>query len=194
MDVGFCKVELRNRQFVVNGRPLKIKGVNRHEFDPATGYTLTRQRMEEDLRLMKQANINVVRTSHYPNDPRWYELCNRLGLFVLDEANLESHGLSYHKKVLPGDLDAWRPACVDRMQRMVVRDRNNPCVAIWSLGNEAGYGNVFLSMREAALAADPRHRPIHYADMNRAADMDSQTYPTTEWLLQYVIREVPVWT
>ena len=186
MDVGFRTVEIRDRQFVVNGRALKIKGVNRHEFDPSTGYTLTRARMEQDLRLMKQANFNFVRTSHYPNDPRWYELCNRLGLFVLDENNLETHGLSYHKKILPADREEWRPACVDRMRRLVIRDRNNPCVVIWSLGNEAGYGNVFLSLRETALASDPEHRPIHYADMNAAADMDSQTYPTTEWLGQYV--------
>jgi beta-galactosidase len=186
MDVGFCRVEIRDHQFFVNGRSIKIKGVNRHEFDPAGGYTLSRARMEQDLRLMKQANINFSRTCHYPDDPRWYELCNRLGMFVLDEANLETHGLSYHKKVLPADSDLWRPACVDRMRRMVVRDRDNPCVVIWSLGNEAGYGNVFFSMRAAALAADPRHRPIHYADMNAAADLDSQTYPTPDWLKQWV--------
>ena len=186
VEVGFRKVEIRDQQFFINGRSIKIKGVNRHEFDPATGYTTTRALMEQDLRLMKQANVNFVRTSHYPNDPRWYELCNRMGMFVLDENNLETHGLSYHKKILPADLDEWRPACVNRMQRMVMRDRNNPCVVIWSLGNEAGYGNVFLSMREAALAADPQHRPIHYADMNAAADMDSSTYPTVEWLKQWV--------
>lgn len=185
-DLGFRKVEMRDQQFFVNGRSVKIKGVNRHEFDPDNGYTTTRDLMVKDLRLMKQANINFVRTSHYPNDPRWYELCNRIGLFVLDEANLETHGLSYHKRVLPADRDEWRPACVDRMRRMVVRDRNNPCVVIWSLGNEAGYGNVFFSMREAARAADPELRPIHYADMNLAADMDSQTYPTPEWLQQHV--------
>lgn len=185
-DVGFRRVEIRGPEFLVNGRPVKIKGVNRHEFDPATGYTLTRERMEQDIRLIKQANLNFVRSSHYPNDPRWYELCNRHGLFVLDEANVESHGLSYHKNVLPGDRDEWRAACVDRMERMVIRNRGAPSVVIWSLGNEAGYGNVFLSMREAALAADPGRRPIQYADMNRAADMDSQTYPTIEWLLQHV--------
>lgn len=185
-DLGFRKVEIRGPEFLVNGRSIKIKGVNRHEFDPATGYTLTRERMEEDVRLIKQANLNFVRTAHYPDDPRWYELCNRHGLFVLNEANVESHGLSYHQKVLPGDRDEWRGACVDRMRRMVVRDRSAPSVVIWSLGNEAGYGNVFLSMREAALAADPERRPIQYADMNRAADMDSQTYPTIEWLLQHV--------
>jgi len=186
VDVGFRKYALSGQQFLVNGVPIKIKGVNRHEFDPATGYTLTRGRMEQDLRLLKQANINFVRTSHYPNDPRWYELCDRYGIYLLDEANLESHGLSYHKKVLPGDWDEWRPAAVDRARRLVVRDRGQPCVAIWSLGNEAGYGNVFLSMRQAVLDADPQHRPIHYADMNLAADMDSQTYPTTDWLLQHV--------
>jgi beta-galactosidase len=185
-DVGFRKVEIRGPEFLVNGRPVKIKGVNRHEFDPTTGYTLTRERMEQDIRLIKQANLNFVRSSHYPNDPRWYELCNRHGLFVLDEANVESHGLSYHKNVLPGDGDEWRAACVDRMQRLVIRNRSAPCVVIWSLGNEAGYGNVFLSMREAALVADPERRPIQYADMNRAADMDSQTYPTIDWLLQHV--------
>ena len=185
-DVGFRKVEIHDRQFWINGRAIKIKGVNRHEFDPATGYYLTRQRMEQDVGLIKQANFNSVRTSHYPNDPRWYELCDRNGLFLVDENNLETHGLSYHKKVLPGDSDEWRAACVDRMERLVIRDRDHPCVVIWSLGNEAGYGNVFYSMREAALAADPEHRPIHYADMNRTADMDSQTYPTIEWLKQYL--------
>jgi beta-galactosidase len=186
-DVGFRKVEIRGPEFLVNGRPVKIKGVNRHEFDPDTGYTLTRERMEQDVRLIKQANLNFVRSSHYPNDPRWYELCNRHGLFVLDEANVESHGLSYHKKELPGDHDEWRATCVDRMQRMVLRNRSAPSVVIWSLGNEAGYGNVFLSMREATLAADPERRPIQYADMNRAADMDSQTYPTIDWLKQHVV-------
>ena len=185
-DVGFRKVEIRGPEFFINGRSIKIKGVNRHEFDPDTGYTLTRDRMEQDIRLIKQANLNFVRSAHYPNDPRWYELCNRHGLFVLDEANVESHGLSYHKKVLPGDSDEWRAACVDRMERMVIRNRSAPSVVIWSLGNEAGYGNVLLSMREAALAADPERRPIQYADMNRAADMDSQTYPTIDWLQQHV--------
>jgi hypothetical protein len=108
LDVGFCNYAIRGHEFLVNGVPLKIKGVNRHEFDPATGYTLTRERMEQDARLLKQANINFVRTSHYPNDPRWYELCNRYGIYLMDENNLESHGLSYHKKVLPGDDDHRR--------------------------------------------------------------------------------------
>ncbi|MDR3710419.1 MAG: glycoside hydrolase family 2 TIM barrel-domain containing protein [Capsulimonadaceae bacterium] len=186
LNAGFRRIELRDQQFVVNGRPMKIKGVNRHEFDPLTGYTLTRERMERDVRLMKQANMNFVRTSHYPSDPRFYEICDRLGLFVLDEANMESHGLSYHRRILPGDRDEWRPASVDRMTRMVLRDRCHPSVVMWSLGNEAGYGDVFLSMRDAALSVDPEQRPIQYADMNLAADVDSQTYPTPAWLLEHV--------
>lgn len=186
VDIGMRKVEIRGQQLQVNGSPVKIKGVNRHEFDPEAGYTVSLEQMKQDIALMKRANINFVRTSHYPDDPRWYELCDRLGLFVLDEANMESHGLSYHRRCLPGDSDLWREASVDRMRRMVIRDRSRACVVMWSLGNEAGYGDVFLSMREAALAADPEHRPIQYADMNLAADVDSQTYPTPAWLVDHV--------
>jgi beta-galactosidase len=186
VDLGFRKVELRDKQFFVNGVSLKIKGINRHEADPAKGYTPTMALMKEDLKLIKQANFNFIRTCHYPNDPRWYELCNRYGIFIMDEANIETHGLSYQRRILPGDKPEWEPAVVDRMRRMVIRDRNLPCVVMWSLGNEAGYGNAFMKMREAARAADPQLRPIHYADMNLAADMDSQTYPTTTWLLQHI--------
>jgi beta-galactosidase len=186
VDIGFHKVELRDKQLFINGVSIKIKGTNRHESDPAGGYTITREKLIKDIKLIKQDNLNFVRTSHYPNDPRWYELCNRYGLFLMDENNLETHGISYHKRILPGDDKAWEPAVVDRMQRMVIRDRNNPSVVSWSLGNEAGYGNDFMTMREATHAADPQLRPIHYADMNLAADFDSQTYPTTEWLLQHV--------
>jgi beta-galactosidase len=186
VDIGFRMIAVRDKQLFINNVSIKIKGVNRHESDPAGGYTLTRENMIKDIRLIKQDNLNFVRTSHYPNDPRWYELCNRYGLFLMDENNLETHGISYHKRILPGDDTTWKPAVLDRMQRMVIRDRNNPSVIIWSLGNEAGYGSDFMAMRETARAADPQLRPIHYADMNRAADFDSQTYPTTTWLLQHV--------
>ncbi|MDR3737358.1 MAG: glycoside hydrolase family 2 TIM barrel-domain containing protein [Acidobacteriaceae bacterium] len=186
IDIGFRKIEIHDRQLFINGVSIKIKGVNRHEWDPNTGFTLTRSRMEQDLRLMKQANFNFVRTSHYPDDPRWYELCNRWGMFVMDENNLESHGISYEKRILPGDDPVWLPAVLDRMKRTVIRDRNNPSVVMWSLGNEAGYGSDFMEMRKQTLAEDPEHRPIHYADMNLAADVDSQTYPTTDWLLMHV--------
>jgi beta-galactosidase len=186
VDLGFRKVELRDKQFFVNGRSIKIKGINRHEADPDRGYTPTVARMQQDLRLIKQANFNFIRTSHYPNDPRWYELCDRYGIFVMDENNLETHGISYHRRILPGDKPEWEPAVVDGMHRTVIRDRNLPCVVMWSLGNEAGYGNAFMKMREVTRIADPQQRPIHYADMNLAADMDSQTYPTIEWLHQHV--------
>lgn len=181
-DVGFRQVAILDNQYCMNGKSLKIRGVNRHESSPTGGYTLSRELMERDLTLIKQNNINFTRCSHYPNDPRWYELCNRWGMMVLDEANVESHGLSYHKKVLPGDDPAWEPAVVDRTRRMVIRDRNNPCVTMWSLGNEAGYGKAFWASRQAMHAADPQRRPIQYADMNMVADVDSQTYPTLDWL------------
>ncbi len=186
VDIGFRKIEIHDKQLFINGVSIKIKGVNRHEWDPDMGFTLTRSRMEQDLRLMKQANFNFVRTSHYPDDPRWYELCNRWGMFVMDENNLETHGISYEKRILPGDDPVWLPAVLDRMKRTVIRDRNNPSVVMWSLGNEAGYGNDFMEVRKQTVEEDPEHRPIHYADMNLAADLDSQTYPTPDWLLLHV--------
>lgn len=186
LPVAFRKIEVVGNTLFLNGKKLKIRGVNRHEFSPSQGWTVTKEDMEEDIRLMKQGHVNFVRTSHYPNDPRWYELCDRYGMMVMDEANVESHGLSYHRRVLPGDDSIWTAACVDRMQRMVVRDRQYPCVLMWSLGNEAGYGNAFLKMREATHRNDPEKRLIQYADMNLSADMDSQTYPTIAWLKQHI--------
>lgn len=186
VDLGFRRVALRDKRLFLNGRSFKIKGVNRHEADPRMGYTPSMARMVQDIRLIKQGNFNFVRTSHYPNDPRWYALCDRYGLLVMDENNFETHGISYHRRILPGDKPEWEPVSVDRMRRTVIRDRGFPCVTFWSLGNEAGYGNTFMAMRAAARAADPSLRPIHYADMNLAADVDSQTYPTIEWLYQHV--------
>jgi beta-galactosidase len=186
LPVGFRKLEVVGPELRFNGRPLKIRGVNRHEFDPHTGYVMNEELMRRDLMLMKQANIHFVRNAHYPTHPRWYELCDELGMLVMDEANVESHGLSYHKRVLPGDQPDWTAACVERMERMVVRSRQHPGVVMWSLGNEAGYGNAFLRMREACHAADPEKRLIQYADMNLAADVDSQTYPDIAWLKQHV--------
>ena len=144
--IGFRKIELAANGFLLNGKPMKLKGVNRHEHHPDYGGYVPVETTIKDLCLMKQANINIVRTSHYPNDPRWYELCDEYGMLVMDEANVESHGLSYRKNVLPGDQDVWRVPAVDRMRRMVVRDRRHPSVVSWSLGNEAGYGDVFESM------------------------------------------------
>lgn len=186
LPVAFRKVEVRGNTLYLNGEKLKVKGVNRHEFSPGQGWTVSREEMVRDLELMRQANVNFVRNAHYPNDPRWYELCDRYGMMVMDEANVESHGLSYHRRVLPGDRPEWTAACVDRMRRMVIRDRQYPSVLMWSLGNEAGYGNAFLAMREETRRIDPEKRLIQYADMNLAADMDSQTYPTIAWLKQHL--------
>ena len=187
MRIGFRKVELKDKEFTLNGRAVKIRGVNRHDWDPVTGYVVNEATMRADIRLMKQANLNAVRTSHYPNDPRFVELCDEMGLMVLSEANLESHGLSYHKCVLPGDLPEWEPASVERMRRLVIRERSHPSVVMWSLGNEAGYGNAFERMAAETRRLDREHRPIQYADMNAPCDVDSQTYPTPEWLEQHVL-------
>ena len=186
LPVAFRKMEIKGNTIFLNGKKFKARGVNRHEFEPDQGWTISKESMIRDLELMKQGNVNFVRNAHYPNDPRWYELCDQYGIMVMDEANVESHGLSYHRKNLPGDNSEWSIACVDRMKRMVIRSRQFPCVVMWSLGNEAGYGKAFLDMREATLANDPEKRLIQYADMNAAADMDSQTYPTVDWLKQHL--------
>jgi len=186
LPVAFRKVEVQGNVILFNGKPLKIRGVNRHEFSPDQGWYITAEEMEKDIQLMKQANINFVRNAHYPADPRWYALCDRYGMMVMDEANVESHGLSYHKRILPGDQPDWTVVCKDRMQRMVVRSRQFPSVTMWSLGNEAGYGNAFMAMNKITKATDPEKRLIQYADMNLAADMDSQTYPSLFWLLEHV--------
>lgn len=187
MRTGFRKVEMMNHEFTLNGQPLKIRGVNRHDWNPVTGYVVDEAMMRSDIRMIKQANFNAVRTAHYPNDPRFVELCDEMGLMVLSEANVESHGLSYHMCVLPGDLPEWEAACVERMRRMVIRERGHPSVVMWSLGNEAGYGKAFESMAEETRRLDHEHRPIQYADMNAPCDLDSQTYPTPEWLEQHLL-------
>ncbi len=186
LPIAFRRIEVSGNKILLNGKNLKIRGVNRHEFSPDQGWTITEDEMIRDLELMKQGNVNFVRTAHYPNHPRWYTLCDAYGMMVMDEANVESHGLSYHKRVLPGDKPEWEEAVVERMERMVIRDRQHPSVLMWSLGNEAGYGNAYLKMREATLKSDPEQRLIQYADMNVVADFDSQTYPTISWLKEHI--------
>jgi len=156
---GFRKVEISEvGSFLINGRSIILKGVNRHEHDPDHGRAIPYNRMVQDIILMKHNNINAVRTSHYPNHPKWYELCDEYGIYVLDECNLESHGL-WDK--LPRSDPNWTDACIDRMVSMVERDKNHPCVVIWSLGNEAGMGENFKIMKNEALKIDST-RPIHY--------------------------------
>ena len=183
-EFGFRDIEIRQGALLVNGQVVKLKGVNRHEHDPDTGRWVSESRMIEDIRLMKQFNINCVRTSHYPNHPRWYELCDEYGLYVVDEANVESHGTSYGKENIPGSDPKWRAAVEDRMERMVHRDKNHPSVIMWSLGNEAGHGGNFVHMVEAAERIDTS-RPFHYRQMNAAGDTDSATYVPYKILLDH---------
>jgi len=155
--VGFREVEIHDGRLLVNGKPLRLRGVNRHEHDPITGHTLTMENMIEDILLMKQANINAVRTAHYPNDPRWYQLCDEYGLYVVDEADLETHGLRGYLASEP----SWSAAFLDRIVRLAERDKNHPCVISWSLGNESGWGPNLAGAAGWLRAFDPT-RFIHY--------------------------------
>ena len=141
---GFRKVELKNGQILVNNQPILFKGVNRHEHDEFTGHVVSRESMLKDIEIMKKNNINSVRTSHYPNDPYWYELCDKYGIYVIDEANVESHGFGYRKSDTPAYKPEFDEMHMDRWVRMVERDKNYPSILIWSLGNEAGDGPIFV--------------------------------------------------
>ncbi len=175
---GFRSIEIKADQLMINGRPVKLLGVNRHEFHPLYGHALPAEIIENDIKLMKSSNINAVRTSHYPNSDIFYELCDRYGLFVMDECNLETHGLR-HK--IPGEISPWTGPCVERMERMVASHRNHPSIIIWSLGNEAGYGKTFLEMKKAALSLDST-RPIHYEGDHKLdiSDLFSMMYATVK--------------
>jgi beta-galactosidase len=155
LKIGFRQSEIKGDQILWNGKKLMIKGVNRHEFDPDLGQVVTRERMVQDIRLMKQNNINAVRTSHYPNVPEWYALCDEYGLYVLDEANIESHGYDSGAKQRISDSEDYRAAHVDRYSRTIERDKNHPSIIAFSMGNEAGYGRNF----EAAKTWAKEHHP-----------------------------------
>ncbi|MDX1907924.1 MAG: glycoside hydrolase family 2 TIM barrel-domain containing protein [Bacteroidia bacterium] len=159
--VGFRQVEMKNSQLLVNGKPVLLKGVNRHEFEPTRGRAVTEAMMHRDLQLMKQNNINAVRTSHYPNQTRWYELCDEYGMYVMDEANLESHYLWQIAHDTPANYPSWRNAFVSRAVDMIHRDKNHPCIIIWSMGNETGMGPNIQAMADTTRKLDPT-RPIHY--------------------------------
>lgn len=177
--VGFKKVEIKGEKIYYNGMPLMIKGVNRQDFDCDNGWAVPREIYTQDLDIMKQNNINSIRTSHYPDDPYFYDMCNKYGFYVMDECEVETHGV--RRKGVPGSNPVWTGAVVDRMQRMVLRDRNNPCVFMWSLGNEAGDGSNFMEMKKAALALD-NSRQFHYEgdfDLTKS-DVISRMYPTKD--------------
>jgi beta-galactosidase len=184
-DFGFRTVEVIDGQLLINGVSVKLKGVDRHEHDPDTGRAVPVSRMIEDILLMKQNNINTVRTSHYPDQPLWYDLCDRFGLYIIDEANIESHGMGYDLDRTLGNKPEWEKAHVARMVAMVERDKNHPCVIMWSLGNEAGSGCNFVAARDAAKAIDPA-RPIHYERMNEITDVHSEMYFRIPQILDFV--------
>jgi len=157
--VGFRHIEIKGGQLLVNGQPILIKGADRHELDPDGGYIVSIERMKQDLKIMKQLNINAVRTCHYPDDPRWYDLCDSAGIYVVAEANLESHGMGYAEKTLAKRTD-FELMHLERNQANVLTLRNHPSILIWSLGNEAGYGPNFEKCYEWIKSVD--NRPVQY--------------------------------
>ena len=160
--VGFRKVEVRNGVFLFNGAPIKLQGVNRHDSHPDLGHAVSYESMVQDILLMKQHNLNTVRTAHYPNDPRWLDLCDHYGLYVIDEADVECHGFSVVNDLNQiSDDPEWEAAYVERAERMVERDKNHPSVIIWSLGNESGYGANHRAMSAWIRQHDPT-RLVHY--------------------------------
>ena len=181
---------MKNAQLLVNGKAVEIKGTNRHEFDPYHGRVMNRASMIRDIVLMKQHNFNAVRTCHYPNVPEWYDLCDEYGLYVMDEANIESHELWAEHKIYLGEDPAWKTAWIDRGLSMVERDKNHPSVIFWSMGNETGWGANFDAMYAAMKTADPT-RPIHYESKNPAYanvpsryDIISTMYPTVDEIIR----------
>ena len=159
--IGFRKVEIINSQLLVNGVAILIKGTNMHEHDDVNGHVIDEAMVLKDIRVMKSNNINAVRTSHYPQQEFWYEMCDKYGLYLVDEADIESHGIGYDKDVTLADKPEWAAAHHDRMQRMVERDKNHPSVIIWSMGNEAGDGHNFLNGYKWIKGRDTS-RPVQY--------------------------------
>ena len=185
-NIGFRNIKIQNNQLLVNGKAIYIKGVDRHETDPFTGHVVSKESMEKDIRLMKQNNINAVRSSHYPNHPYWLDLCDKHGLYVIDEANIESHPLAIDKDTQLGNEMSWLPAHIDRIERMYIRDRNHPSIIIWSLGNEAGEGTVFEACYDWLKAKDSS-RPVQYEPAGTAdyTDIFCPMYPSPERLIRY---------
>ncbi|RLD83522.1 MAG: beta-galactosidase, partial [Bacteroidetes bacterium] len=186
--IGFRSVEIKNGLLLVNGQVITLKGVNTQETDPETGHVMSEEMIMKDIKLWKENNINAVRLSHYPRGRRFYELCDIYGLYVVDEANIESHGMYYGKYSLGKDA-SWEKQHVDRMVRMVERDKNHPSVIIWSMGNEAGNGVNFVKGYAAIKEHDNTKRPVQYEraykdidgnlwDMESTTDIIVPQYPS----------------
>lgn len=184
--IGFKRVEIKNSQVFINGKAIYFKGVDRHETDPLTGHVVSRTSMEKDIKLMKQNNINAVRSAHYPNDPYWLDLCDRYGLYVIDEANIESHPLAISEDTQIGNEMSWLPAHMMRTQRMYFRDRNHPSIYSWSLGNEAGEGDIFRATYKWLKAQDD-NRIVQYEPAGKEdyTDLYCPMYPKPEYLIKH---------
>ena len=187
-EVGFRTSEIKDGRFCINGVPVLVKGTNRHEHSQL-GRTVSKELMEQDIRLMKQHNINTVRNSHYPAHPYWYQLCDRYGLYVIDEANIESHGMGYGPASLAKD-STWLPAHIDRTRRMYERSKNHPSVVIWSLGNEAGNGINFERTYDWLKSVE-KNRPVQYerAEENYNTDIYCRMYRSVDVIRNYVARK-----
>lgn len=192
---GFRDVTIKNGQLLVNGKAILVRGVNLHEFHPVNGHVVDEITMRRDIALMKQHNINAVRMSHYPHHPRWYELCDEYGLFVCNEANIESHGMgvSYDRDLdktkHPAYLPSWAPAHRDRIIRLLERDKNHPSIIMWSMGNECGNGAIFYEMYDWLKQRDPS-RPVLFeqAASNRNTDIIAPMYPTMDSMRSFAGR------
>lgn len=184
--IGFRIVEIKNGQLLINDKAIYIRGVDRHETHPLTGHVISKESMLHDIKLMKQNNINAVRSAHYPNHPYWYDLCDQYGLYVIDEANIESHPLANSEKTQIGNEMSWLPAHLDRTQRMFHRDKNHPSIIGWSLGNEAGHGKIFATTYQW-LKENDGTRPVQYepAEKENYTDIFCPMYPPIEKLVNY---------
>lgn len=187
-EIGFRTSEIKDGRFCVNGVPVLVKGTNRHEHSQL-GRTVSKELMEQDVKLMKQNNINTVRNSHYPTDPYWYILCNRYGLYMIDEANIESHGMGYGPASLAKD-STWLPAHMDRTQRMYERSKNHPAIVIWSLGNEAGAGINFERTYDWLKSVES-NRPVQYerSEENYNTDIYCRMYRSVDEIKAYVAKK-----
>jgi len=187
IKIGFRTVEIKNGLLLVNGQRITLKGVNTQETDPVTGHVISEELIMKDIRMWKENNINAVRLSHYPRDKRFYELCDEYGIYVVDEANIESHGMYYGKYSLAKDKN-WEKAHLDRMLRMVERDKNYPSVIIWSMGNEAGNGINFYAGYKAIKGCDKIKRPVQYERSYK--DYDGSLYDM-DWNTDIIVPQYP---
>jgi len=194
--IGFRKVEIKDSQLLVNGKPIEIHGVNLHEHHQVKGHAIDRETMMSDIRMMKQNNVNAVRTCHYPQPPLWYELCDQYGIYLVDEANIEIHGYgvwSSNRDIHPGNLPEWRECILDREYALVERDKNHPSVITWSLGNESGNGDNFIAGYKWIKSRDTS-RPVQYEQFGNGENTDIMCpmYPRVESMREYAARTTDI--